>query len=316
MSDRQQANAALAVLAKAGNAYALSQLWEMNQGFINTHLWKWYTTHRETCDAAAITYEDLQQEGFFAVQQAVVSYDPEKGAFTTYLDYHLQSIAGKAVVGSSGRYVECSDGVSRRVSANPINGAVALDEPLPGIDDTDVTRLDMLGDPTSQAPFEAIEDASAADELRRGVNAAVDRLDPRETEVIRGRYLLPEPLNQGTLGERLGVSRERVRQLEGKAFRKLCRDKDLQRLHNEIVSQHAYSGTGFTSWKNRGSAQERTIEHLERCGALWSAEEMERKTRLKDEKRAAELGITIEELYARRQYINQLLAQAEQNAPS
>lgn len=265
-TDRQQTNAALAALAKTGNACALGQLWEMNQRFINSQLWKWYTGHREACDAAAITYEDLLQEGFFAVQNAVAAYDPEKGAFVTYLDYHIRNAANRAVIGSQGRYVECSDGVTRRISANPLSDSIALDEPLPGADDTDATRMDMLEDPAAQAAFEAIDDESEADELRSGVNAALGRLDPCSAEVVRGRLMWSDSCDK--VAQNLGITREQVRSLEAKAFRKLYRDKDIIRLHNLIIGQHIYSGTGFTSWKDKGSVQERALEHLEQRGAL------------------------------------------------
>ena len=271
MSDRQQANAALAVLAKAGNAYALGQLWEMNQGFINSQLWKWYTGHREVCDAAAITYEDLQQEGFFAVQNAAAAYDPEKGAFTTCLGYQLQNVTRKLLLGAHVRMVECSDGVIRQVGAEPMNGAVALDEQLPSDDDSERTRMDLLPDPTAQAAFYAVDDASEADELRSGVNVALGRLDPCAAEVVRGRLMRLEPCDQ--VAQSLGITRDRVRSLEAKAIRKLYRDKDIVRLHDQIIGQSLYSGVGFGSWKYNGSVQERTVERLERRNVFWSAGE-------------------------------------------
>lgn len=273
MSDRQQANAALAVLAKAGNAYALGQLWEMNQGFINSQLWKWYTGHREVCDAAAITYEDLQQEGFFAVQNAAAAYDPEKGAFTTCLGYQLQNVTRKLLLGAHVRMVECSDGVIRQVGAEPMNGAVALDEQLPSDDDSERTRMDLLPDPTAQAAFDAVDNASEADELRSVVNAALGRLNPRAADVIRNRFMEPEPVPYQKISQALGVTPSQARNLEANAFRKLYRDKNIVRLHDQIIGQNLYSGVGFGAWKYNGSVQERTIERLERRNAFWSAGE-------------------------------------------
>lgn len=53
------------------------------------------------------------------------------------------------------------------------------------------------------------------------VHAALSRLDPREQEIIRARYLSNEKRTLQELGESLGISRERVRQLETRAKAKM-----------------------------------------------------------------------------------------------
>jgi RNA polymerase sigma-32 factor len=55
----------------------------------------------------------------------------------------------------------------------------------------------------------------------KAVNVAVDHLDDRERMIVRERFMKEEPPTLQELGTRLGVSKERVRQLEERARLKL-----------------------------------------------------------------------------------------------
>ena len=88
-NDQQATDAALAALAAAGNAFALGQLWEVNKGFIRRQLWQWYEKNKPVADNAGLSFEDLVQEGYFAVDYAAKHYSAEQGNFTTYLSYAL-----------------------------------------------------------------------------------------------------------------------------------------------------------------------------------------------------------------------------------
>jgi len=63
----------------------------------------------------------------------------------------------------------------------------------------------------------------AAAQVRRGVEAGLSHLTAREAVIVRWRYGLDaqEPQSLQDIGDRLGLSRERVRQLEKQAFAKL-----------------------------------------------------------------------------------------------
>ena len=75
--------------AAAGNTFALGQLWEVNKGFVRRQLWKWYAKNKPVADNAGLTFEDLTQEAYFAVDFAATHYNAEQGSFTTYLSYAL-----------------------------------------------------------------------------------------------------------------------------------------------------------------------------------------------------------------------------------
>jgi RNA polymerase sigma-32 factor len=70
------------------------------------------------------------------------------------------------------------------------------------------------------------EDEAARGEIRtrasKAVHAAVAHLDERERLIVRERFMTDDPPTLQELGSRLGVSKERVRQLEERARVKLC----------------------------------------------------------------------------------------------
>jgi RNA polymerase sigma-32 factor len=77
------------------------------------------------------------------------------------------------------------------------------------------------------------EDELAASEQQNGLtgrlDVALDSLDRRERYIVEQRIMGEDDVSLAELGRRLGVSRERARQIEARAKRKL--KKQLQSLH-------------------------------------------------------------------------------------
>lgn len=145
-TDQQATNAALAALAAAGNAFALGQLWEVNKGFVRHQLWQWYEKNQTVADSAGLSFEDLVQEGYFAVDYAAKHYSAEQGSFTTYLSYALLKQIRTATCGEHTRGVITEDGRRVAVSANPLNECTSLDTPV-GEDGSDTALGDLQEDP-------------------------------------------------------------------------------------------------------------------------------------------------------------------------
>ena len=80
---------------------------------------------------------------------------------------------------------------------------------------------DMLEDTQTPQPDELV----AEEQVRRGVQECLGHLTEREALIVRLRYGLDahEPHSLQDIGDLLGISRERVRQLEKQAFAKLRR---------------------------------------------------------------------------------------------
>ena len=99
---------------------------------------------------------------------------------------------------------------------------MSLETPL-GNEDSAGTLGDLIADRTVRTPHEL----AARSLLRRHMDDAMQVLSPRERQVLRLRYGLSGG-REHTLGEiadRLGVTSERVRQIEGMALSKLRQPK-------------------------------------------------------------------------------------------
>jgi RNA polymerase primary sigma factor len=114
---------------------------------------------------------------------------------------------------------------ARRAAQAPLS----IEAPLN--DDSEMTRGDLLGDETAgQAAHRAVE----TQELSARLTAALQSLDARERKILQLRFGL-DLSDERTLTEvaaEMGVSRERIRQIEQAALAKLRR---LPGLRNEVI---------------------------------------------------------------------------------
>jgi RNA polymerase sigma factor (sigma-70 family) len=95
---------------------------------------------------------------------------------------------------------------------------LSLDEVVVGDEGELGSLSELLEDPLSAAAYEEIVDSIAGEQLR----ALLSRLTEREREVIDARFgFAVDPETLVGIGERLGVSAERVRQIEERALAKL-----------------------------------------------------------------------------------------------
>lgn len=260
---QQEANAALAVLAAAGNAFALGQLWEINKGLLRSMFWKWYPANKALADAHGLTVDDFEQEGYFAVQYAAQTYDPGKGfAFSTWLQQAMRRQIGQALSHGRRRQITGPDGKTITTSADPLNHCTSLDVPMDAENDGSATLGDLQADPAAAGEMQDVEERIYTEELHAALDEALHKLTEREEMVIRGRFYEQKTLKE--IAADAGTSLERVRQITSSAFRHLRGNTRLRRWHDEIITSHAWHGTGFTVWEASGSVEERTVEYLER----------------------------------------------------
>ena len=260
IDQRQELNNMLAQLARRGNEAALAQLWEINQPILRRMFWRWYARNRSIADAAGLTLEDFEQEGFFAVKRAAEYHDPEKGNFLTALQYFVKHQIQAATIGGHGRYMTTEEGKTVRIPADPLCSASSLDEQLPS-DDDDRSLADVVADPAAVQAFEDTEEALYLEQLRAILDKALAMLPEQQREVVRGRFF--EKLTLKQAGECVGVSASRAAQLEYYGLRAMRRNASLRRFYGEDFLSRAYRGTGFGAWAHRGSVEERLVERQE-----------------------------------------------------
>jgi RNA polymerase primary sigma factor len=197
--------------------------------------------------------QDLIAEGNLGLMRAVEGFDPSMNTrFSTYASYWIKQSIKRAVI-NTGKTIRIPAYMNellvkwRRATAKlqdelgrtPTNGEIAASLNLPKkklsiikkairiynatpqTDQMDGAHSidETLMDENSQTPETNI---LKADDLNQ-VMGLLDKMDKREAAVLRLRFGLDgeEPKTLKEIGDRLGLTRERVRQIESEALSKL-----------------------------------------------------------------------------------------------
>lgn len=128
--------------------------------------------HRAFNGSRGVVLDDLEQVGFLALTKAAETWNPDSGAFSTWLTFHLKSAFAAAY----------------RVRTNhelkdPLNDATSLDVPPAGADEDCILR-DIIPDVAAARAFEAVEQQ----ELCEAVQSAIAKLPEEQQAAIYGEF--------------------------------------------------------------------------------------------------------------------------------
>lgn len=234
-------NEELVTQIQKGDTAALVPLWEEVKGLV---AWKARPILFALEGKRGVTLDDFMQEGYLAVVEAVESYDPEAGAFSTWLMFYLKK-----------RFCELLGFRTERKRNDPINTTRSLDAPI-GDDDGDIW-LEIVPDPAGETALRDVEDRLWREQLRATVAMVMEDLPDQQQEVLHRRFWRNQ--NSDEIGAGMGISVNQTRNEEGKAIRRLRRWDHAKHLR-PFVDFSFYTGTGLGAFRRTGSSiQERYL---------------------------------------------------------
>lgn len=178
--------------------------------------------------------DDLAQCAALGVLEALRSYAPDKGSFTTWLGFYVRK-ACRECLGMTGR--------DRREHYN----TVSLDAPIGG-DTEDLIFGDTLPDESASLAFEQTEDALDNQLLHNALDAALDRLPEGMKQTIRLHDL--DGLTLQETADRQGVHRNTAQQWRRTGFNRLRRHPSLRAWYTPDYHRHKGLAAFRTTWSS------------------------------------------------------------------
>ena len=207
-------NEELARRIQQGERDLLLQLWEQVQRYAHDRAYKWF---RATNGRGGQTVQDLEQEAFLALLEALEGWDEKAGPFLPWYSLRLKAAFTAATMQRT-----------KRDMKDPLQDCLSLDAPLTDREGNIFTLEDTIPDQRAEDDLNTVEELDRQAAIQQVLNS----LQADQRQVILLRYY--HDMTREQTAQRLHLTKTVANAIEQKALRVLrhpSRSKNLRQFY-------------------------------------------------------------------------------------